>query len=124
MAQVQVNHQIIIVGENDKKSDGSWPGRDGAQSLASQLATHLQRPIYWALPPEGYKDTREWLTSSDRGEMPWIERGQLLAQFYCANAIEVQPATESGMVGGPVEFPAEKPLDNKRALEEIVRLAK
>ena len=52
---------IIIVGERDKKADGSWPGRDGAKTVAGALTRRLGRPIAWALPPDGVKDLRDWV---------------------------------------------------------------
>lgn len=52
---------VVIVGENDRKHDGNWPGRDGAMSVARSLAVRLGRPIEWALPPAGVKDLREWV---------------------------------------------------------------
>ncbi len=42
---------IIILGENDKKPDGRWPGRDGAMTVANELAARQQRPIQLAFPP-------------------------------------------------------------------------
>jgi phage/plasmid primase-like uncharacterized protein len=51
---------IIIVGENDAKPDGNWPGRDGAIGVAKQLAARVSRPISSALPPDGTKDVRAW----------------------------------------------------------------
>jgi len=56
-----VDRPIIIVGENDPKSDGSWPGRDGALSVATKLADTLRRPVRWSMPPTDYKDARDWI---------------------------------------------------------------
>ena len=50
---------IVILGENDQKPDGSWPGRDGAQEVAGKLAGLLGHEVRWALPPAGAKDVRE-----------------------------------------------------------------
>ena len=55
------NEQILIVGENDKKDDGQWPGRDGARTLAAALARELGGRVRWTMPPMGFKDVREWL---------------------------------------------------------------
>ena len=55
--------EIIVLGENDKKNDDLWPGRDGAIHVANELATRLGRPVKWALPPKQYKDAREYLIS-------------------------------------------------------------
>lgn len=61
------DRDIIILGENDTKADGAWPGRDGAVAVARGLAAKLGRPVAWALPPCGYKDARETLTRLPRG---------------------------------------------------------
>ena len=65
--------QIVVVGENDereavikgKKSIIS-PGRNGAILTATRLAEKLGRPILWAMPQAGAKDTREYLQAAGR----------------------------------------------------------
>jgi hypothetical protein len=52
---------VIVLGEYDPKPDGKWPGRDGAVQTAEALAALLGRPVWWALPPGGAKDTRQWV---------------------------------------------------------------
>ena len=51
----------IVVGDVDAKSDGRWPGKEGAEKVAKELAAALNRSIRWALAPAGSKDIREWL---------------------------------------------------------------
>jgi hypothetical protein len=58
---VMPNREIVVIGERDQKPNGSWPGKDGAISVAKQLADALERPIGWAFPPDDAKDSREWL---------------------------------------------------------------
>lgn len=53
--------ELIVLGENDRKDDGKWPGREGAEATAQKLADALGREIHWALPWEGSKDSREWV---------------------------------------------------------------
>ena len=53
LKDVPSTRTIIIVGENDRKPDGSWPGRDGAVGTAERLAMRLRRPVLIAYPPEG-----------------------------------------------------------------------
>jgi hypothetical protein len=60
---IPAHREIVVVAERDKKDDGNWPGRDGAISVATQLAEALDRPIPWALPPDDSKDARAWLQS-------------------------------------------------------------
>ncbi|HRW53994.1 MAG TPA: hypothetical protein P5081_14050 [Phycisphaerae bacterium] len=52
---------VIVVGENDGKDGGAWPGRDGAKSIAKRLASEWREPVAWTLPPDGAKDIRAWL---------------------------------------------------------------
>jgi hypothetical protein len=57
------DRDVLVVGERDQKPDGTWPGRDGAERVASRLATKWKRSVPYALPPEGSKDVRDWLRS-------------------------------------------------------------
>lgn len=83
------DRDILIVGENDKKPTGDWPGRRGAETVARRLAVALGRPVRWALPPSDTKDCRDWLTATARGETPWPERGrELLAHLTSAAAAQ------------------------------------
>lgn len=52
---------VIIVGENDEKTDGSWPGKHGVNKTLSALKPVCPsiRIIY---PPDGHKDIREWIS--------------------------------------------------------------
>ena len=81
---------ILVVGEMDAKPSGDWPGRDGAQRVAEQLATHLNRKVQWAIVPHGVKDTRAWLQSHDDAD-----RRQLGLQFVAAMREHSQDATPS-----------------------------
>jgi phage/plasmid primase-like uncharacterized protein len=53
--------RVIVVGENDIKTDGTWPGRDGAESTARRLAETMERTVLWSVVPKGVKDAREYL---------------------------------------------------------------
>ena len=57
---------IVVVGENDRKESGLWPGRDGARSVADRIATALRRDVLWAMPPDQYKDVRAWVVDRCR----------------------------------------------------------
>ena len=78
------DRRIIILGENDKKEDGKWPGLDGAKSTAAQLRrAALGRPVDWCLPPDGAKDARAWAATQvpDREDMDaWSDAGEKFAQ--------------------------------------------
>lgn len=52
--------RVIVVGENDRKPDGRWPGRDGAESVARELClAGIDATVM--MPPSAAKDLREWL---------------------------------------------------------------
>ena len=55
------DRNIVVLGDNDRKVDGFWPGKDGAIQTASEVSKRLERTVYWALPPDGVKDARAWL---------------------------------------------------------------
>jgi hypothetical protein len=55
------NDKVCVLGENDRKEDGRWPGRDGARSTAARLRRELGRRVSWAMLPEGAKDVRDHL---------------------------------------------------------------
>ncbi len=74
-ADLPPERPIIVVGENDRKEGGPWPGRDGAVSLARKLSAYLRRPIPFAFPPDSLKDVRDWLTSPNRTQVEWEFRG-------------------------------------------------
>jgi hypothetical protein len=52
---------VVIVGENDQKPNGSHPGREGMLKIANHLARAWSRPVRQALPPSDCKDVRAWL---------------------------------------------------------------
>jgi hypothetical protein len=61
LSNLPLDREIVVIGERDEKLDGRWPGRTGAIATATGLAEGLKRPIGWALPPDGAKDSRDWL---------------------------------------------------------------
>jgi hypothetical protein len=73
--------EIVVLGENDSKENGAWPGRDGAIKTASELQRRLGRPVLWALPPDEVKDVRAWaITQNLTTESDWLAAGQRLQQ--------------------------------------------
>jgi len=60
----QTKREIIVVGENDRKPDGRWPGKEGMDYVAAGLAERLGRPVSKQLPPSGSKDVREYLRTA------------------------------------------------------------
>ncbi|MBA4062992.1 MAG: hypothetical protein C0501_04655 [Isosphaera sp.] len=86
LADLPVDRKVVVVGENDRKEDGSWPGREGSERVASTLRSRLGRGVMVAMPPDGAKDVRAWLV--DRaGENPnWAALGRELLGLLTASA--------------------------------------
>jgi hypothetical protein len=63
---VGTDFEVLILGENDLKVDGHWPGRDGACRLAAKLVG-AGINAKWTLPPNGFKDVRDFLNSTEEG---------------------------------------------------------
>lgn len=91
LRDLDLARQIVVVGENDRKQDGAWPGRTGAESVARRLAEALHRSVIWALPPAGSKDVRDWLTASTRAATTWPARGAELLAHFTATAATINP---------------------------------
>jgi hypothetical protein len=87
--------EVVVVGEHDRKRPGGpWPGRDGAVKTATELAETLGCVVRWALPPDGAKDSREWLRSRavDLSDRPALESlGREFVEGVLASAQEVVP---------------------------------
>lgn len=65
LAQHAADRDVVILGEHDRKADGSWPGRTGAMATAQGVANHLGRPVKLAMPPGTYKDVRSWVQAQE-----------------------------------------------------------
>lgn len=74
LADWPAERRIIVMGEYDPKSDGTWPGKLGAKSVARKLADRLKRPLQWALPPDGTKDLRAWRSRHGTDRDALLER--------------------------------------------------
>lgn len=72
---------VIVCGENDKKPDGKWPGREGAEAIAAKLQASWKRPIHVAYPPEGAKDLRAWLVQHAAGDFSPNKLAELREQW-------------------------------------------
>lgn len=94
LTQLLDGREVIVVGEFDPKSNGSWPGRDGAQKVAAQLAKRWEKPVPWALPPNSTKDIRWWLNA--RGldlcdDEERLEAGRGLLEVLKQQAVAAEP---------------------------------
>lgn len=63
--------KVIIVGENDKKPDGKWPGRVGMEATFATLRNDCAATM--VLPPEEYKDFRQWKTGANLTRESFLE---------------------------------------------------
>ena len=80
LGAISPNRSVVIVGENDCKPDGMWPGLIGAVSVAGNLQSKVRNKVIWSLAPTDYKDVREYLTGEQFELVAWIDRGALLAK--------------------------------------------
>jgi hypothetical protein len=57
-----IDRDVVVVGENDRKEDGSWPGKTGAEFISKKLnAAGIHASVKF--PPANYKDARDWVIS-------------------------------------------------------------
>lgn len=63
LAELLKGRAVIVLGENDRKPDGTWPGRDGAERIARLLCKPC-KSVRLIFPPDNIKDLRGWM----RGE--------------------------------------------------------
>ena len=114
LEQLRAERQILVVGENDQKPDGRWPGRDGAQQTAQRLADALDRLVLWALVPGPAKDAREHITAAiDAGQEPEAA-GRTLAGQLLEVATEVLPSPKDPQLDGTVPAAEPVPMDEIR----------
>ena len=59
--------RIVILGENDIKDDGSFPGKEGMERSFAILQKYSKQTSKF-LPPAGVKDLRKWLGHGLTGE--------------------------------------------------------
>lgn len=97
LAELLDGRDALIVGENDAKPGGAWPGRDGAKSVALRLAVAWGEAVEWTLLPAGFKDVRAWLNAKVDGGLrlddPAVRKAAAdeLLDALRENAREVQP---------------------------------
>jgi P4 family phage/plasmid primase-like protien len=51
---------VVIIGENDQKADGKWPGKEGMEATA-QILRGVCKGVKMVMPPEHVKDARAWV---------------------------------------------------------------
>jgi len=116
LAAIPPERSIIVIGERDEKTDGRWPGKEGAVGTAEKLVEKLDRPIGWSLPPDGAKDSRAWLNQS--GVAPTAATGERFLAGLEIELLQPTPVLPSRIPNGPVI-----PLDDWRLLMTSRRIA-
>ncbi len=58
-AELVRGRTVLVIGENDAKVDGKWPGKDGAYS-AMQTCKRTAGSVRLLFPPSHVKDLRDW----------------------------------------------------------------
>ena len=86
---------IVAVGENDRKPDGAWPGRAGAEKVAGEIRTKLKRPIEIAYPPDDAKDARAWVVDQAAGAAEVVDWPAIGTEF--AERLELHRAVRKGV---------------------------
>jgi hypothetical protein len=109
LADMPTDRPIIVVGENDEKPDGLWPGSTGAQTVARVLKWELpNHDIRFAMPPAEYKDVRAgWLIRKAAGAMLQQYGDELVEHLLATSFIE------SGR-RGKVELSARQSEESRR----------
>jgi len=64
LAELLRGRHVIVCGENDEKSNGSWPGREGAERIADKLRPVCES-VRLVFPPDETKDIRSWLSGGE-----------------------------------------------------------
>lgn len=62
------NGRICVLGDNDPKRDGSWPGRRGAEQAAKRLGAALRTDVCVTSIPMEYKDLRSLVQAKKQGQ--------------------------------------------------------
>ena len=115
LKSVPPTRQVIIVGENDQKPNGDWPGREGAISVATRLAAVCARDIHWSIPIDGQKDLRAWLTTITApeyiGRFDWPAAGEFAAGVFIQRSESITPPAPGTPEAKslPVALPGEDP---------------
>ena len=69
LADDEITEPLVIVADRDFNDADVSIGLEGARKAATYLAVRLLRPVLVAFPPDGFKDTREWLQDFCDGDL-------------------------------------------------------
>jgi len=60
--------RIYVLGDNDPKRDGKWPGRRGAEQAAQRLGAALRTDVFVTSIPMEHKDLRALVQAKEQGQ--------------------------------------------------------
>jgi hypothetical protein len=107
---------VVVLGENDRKTNGLWPGRDGTLHIAEHLSRLLRQRIAWAMPLEGIKDLREWLWEAKPDVLNGEQCrtiGQKILDIVRANLQWMEPPGSRGMCLNDEEEQSNSDIDSR-----------
>lgn len=104
LAAIDADREIIVVGENDRKPSGFWPGREGAEETARELAALLNRPVKAALVAEPFKDTREWFQAPHAANVNLGAAYRASLTVFAEFPVAVQEVTDEEIEANIVSF--------------------
>ncbi len=81
LATLVRGRQVIIVGENDEKPDGFWPGREGMLA-AAEAVSRTATDIVTMMPPSDCKDLRSWITAHGLNQTSFLEHVEKEGRSY------------------------------------------
>lgn len=111
---------LFILGENDAKPDGSWPGLAGAVSIARKLG-EAGVDVQVALPADGAKDVRDWKAKFPDGDFVEsldtysLDEAETLLKYTADEAAVLGGDNDEEELDGPGE------VDPPREAEEVIQ---
>jgi hypothetical protein len=110
IAQLCRHRRVTILGENDRKSDGRWPGKEGAELVARKLEAAWGRPVPVVFPPDGIKDLRDWVR-------------QLAGDWATANPAAIREAILAAVQPPALLLLAQPATGHRRVVLKVFRWA-
>jgi hypothetical protein len=96
-AEVPAERRLIWLGENDRKANGEWPGKDDSRKAAAKLVAELGRTVEFGMPPNATeKDMRAWFTGLVLDGCQWEEMPDRVEKF-----LKTVPIAPTGKVPPP-----------------------
>jgi hypothetical protein len=91
VATLPADQPVIILGENDRKPNGLFPGLDGAIDTAEKVAEYAGRTVFRAMPPDGVKDARDYVAGKLAKGVSLADQYAELTSLFYDSAVCVDP---------------------------------